>query len=145
MAPRENPEVIAQILATTVRVMDEITWLPMIQRHLHRIYHDASVYSPAHGPADDLPRVKIHHHSQVQPALARPDERYVRCPDFISPGDREVLLEQIARFDHASLRGDPKAPLWTTLEPSIAHQTGYMSNCNNPATSDQNLSLTEPP
>ncbi len=51
----------------------------------------------AHRPTDDTPRMQVQDHSEIQPALARPDIADIACPFLIRLVSREVPIQQVRR------------------------------------------------
>ena len=121
------PEVIAGILAATVRMMDESPLgLSCVDRHPQGSQNNAPAHPAAHQPAHDATGIEIRHNGQIQPALMGGDIRNVGSPAPIGSIRREVLLQQVLRHRMAwiTLRRDPKAPPGTSSKPRQAHQTG---------------------
>jgi len=64
-------------------------------RHQQGLDNDVPVKARLHGPADNLPRVEIHHHGQIEEPAPGPDVRDVRDPDLIRMIDRELALQNV--------------------------------------------------
>ena len=91
---REQLSILARaILAATVRVDDDTTRaMPTEQRHAQSIASQRRGHAIGHRPAYDDPRVQIHHHCHVQPALVGGNVRDVADPFLVRALGAEVLL-----------------------------------------------------
>src|SRR3954471_22909554 len=89
-----------------------------------RLKRQLLVQSIADGPADHPPRKQIQHHSEVEPALARPQIGDIRFPLLVRALGREVLLEEIGsdREGMMAVGSAFEAPRLPSLEAILAHQ-----------------------
>ena len=68
---------------------------PMPHRHQHRVHHQLSVLTRAHGPANHRLRIQIHHHAEIQPMFCRPNVGNDGHPFGVRDGGSEIPLQEI--------------------------------------------------
>ena len=86
--------VVRTILAATIRMMDAALWgRTECDGHLQRPDRQIAFHPIANRPADHTPRMQIQDHSQIQPALARPDISNVTSPFLVWLIRREVTIK----------------------------------------------------
>ena len=63
---------VARVLTSSIRVMQQSSWwFPTPYGHLQRRCDQRRLKSIIQRPADNFPRIQVHHRRQVQPALMR--------------------------------------------------------------------------
>ena len=124
-------EVIASVLGAAVGVMQQDPLrLSLPDRHVECVDRDVSAVPPIHRPAHDAARVQVHDHGQVHPTLLRRDIRDIGSPVLVRSRCGEVLLEKVVCYGvgGVTLRCDPKAPLGTSTQPCLSHQSGHSTS-----------------
>jgi len=91
--------VVGAVLRSAIRVMNAAWWRPSDRDgHVQSPQGKILLHAVADGPADDSPREKINDHSQIDPALPRPDIGNVARPLLVRPARCEILLQEIRRY-----------------------------------------------
>ncbi|MDB5804562.1 MAG: hypothetical protein JWN73_1884 [Betaproteobacteria bacterium] len=76
-----------------------------LHRHCQGIHRQMPVDLLAHGPADDLARVQVKDHRQVQPAAGTGNEGHVGQPTLVRIVGRKVPVQQVGRRARAARIG----------------------------------------
>jgi hypothetical protein len=115
------------VLTAPIRVMDESRpRSSLLDRHLECFEGDVSFRAFRSRPPDDLSRVHVHQHWEVEPAFTGSDLRDVAHPDSIPFGCDELPFRKIRRRRIlASRRRDPVELFHATgLEALLSHDSG---------------------
>lgn len=72
-------------------------WPPDCNRHVERAQSQILFHAITQGPADNTARIKVHDHSQIDPALARPGVGDIARPLAIGFARRKALLQEVWR------------------------------------------------
>jgi hypothetical protein len=84
--------------------------------HLECVDDELGLQVGAHRPADDPPRVAVHHRGEVEPALPAAHVLDVRAPEPIRSSGNELTLDEVV--------GDPDAGNADRCPPvALRHQT----------------------
>ena len=72
MLVEQLTKIIARVLATAIRMMDEVfAWQTLIDGHVECVDNQMAAHPTIHRPADDPARVQVHDDSEIQPSLVR--------------------------------------------------------------------------
>src|SRR3989442_1790589 len=122
------PVVLARVLDTAVRVMDEASLgAPGPESHAQGVEGERPVEVRIHGPADNTPREQVQDGREVGPALSGPDVGDVGHPDLVGRRGREVPVELIRRDRMRVPRvgRHTEGPLSLALETFLSHQARH--------------------
>ena len=115
-----------RILAAAIRMMDEARRrLLALDGHGQSRDGQFCPHVIAHCPANDLPREKIEHDSQIKPAFSGLDISKISEPDLIWASGNEVLIEPVGgdRQIMMAVRGAyPETPRHYCLDTVMAHE-----------------------
>ena len=83
------------VLAALIGVVDDIVWVPLVDRHAQGIHHQSSLEVSGHRPTDDFAAPSLHDNSQVQPTRPSRNVGYICDPQTVGSLGTEVSLHQI--------------------------------------------------
>jgi hypothetical protein len=95
------------------------------QRHAQRVTEQRAGQAPPHRPANDLARVQVDDHRQVQPTLLRPHVGDVTGVDMVGGVDRKIPLQAVLKHRLAVIAVG-RRPVTTPIaypNPRLTHQT----------------------
>jgi hypothetical protein len=115
------------VLAALVRVMNNIFWVTLVDRHAQGIHHQGSLEVSGHCPTDDFAAPGIHDNSQVQPTRPSRDVSNIGDPQTVGSAGAEISLHQIgsrtcSRLSPGRVWDFPAAHTLQTFDP---HQASH--------------------
>lgn len=103
IGPAETLPVVTAILATLIRVHDDLAfWFTPPYGHHQCIQRELAGEGRFHRPTHHVTSEKIDTHSQIQPALPGADISDIGHPNLIGPHNRKLSLYTIRRYDGKS-------------------------------------------
>jgi hypothetical protein len=83
------------VLAALVRVMDDIFWVTLLDRHAQGIHYQGGLEAKGHRPTDDFATPGIHDNGQVQATRPSRDVSNICDPQTVGSAGAEISLHQI--------------------------------------------------
>ncbi|MNS33180.1 hypothetical protein D3C72_652870 [compost metagenome] len=93
--PATSPEGNRRVLAALIRVVNDILWAALRERHIQRLQHQRGTQMAAHGPAHNAPAVHIQHHCEIEEACCGRNVGRIGDPQTVRHVSLEVALHQI--------------------------------------------------
>src|SRR5215469_5393027 len=98
----------------------------VLEGHLQGLPREGRAHPLVHRPTDNAPRIQIHKHGQVQPALAGGHVRDIARPFLVRGARREDALQVVGSGQlRRNAAGPAPSPPTHTVEVMLAHQARH--------------------